>query len=542
MKQGDIRQKTAAVQPRADRKGQTAEWLFCLFPIAAAVLTLLYIRSASCDVVYSDYIRLVRSYLPDTLNPKKFFVADVLSRIPFTYLARWVNVTFFGYSLTFDRVLGVLGLLFSGIVLMRYTARMRLGALWALLLTAVLFSLNKWEMLLNGSGYAHFIAFGFFFWHYLVIERVYTGQEKPHDRTLLCVLPWIVTVGLAGPYCAVYTVSVVLAYLYMMFARRWTSSGIRNDVKNDRKNGIKNERRGRRKSRLHPENVLLQRNNLPQNRALLRWSACAVIPLLLYMLSDHFAVYEHAGAKDIGLMEAVTTQFSFFPKFLLNGLASMLVGGEELEALMRRPDAFLTARGVYLLGAFVAALYLLAIVLFVRLRLYKKTLFPAILLTAGMGNHAVVMLGRYIFLDADYAWASRYALQYQEGIIGILLIFALGVQCFRQRDIEPGAQAADENAGGILCSTLLIAASLLILAGNGYTTYRELKKAPYREENYEKIAQGALNWRQLDDEALAKLFEFRNGADRIREAMEILEDNHLNIFRGKRSIERKGLS
>ena len=51
-----------------------------------------YIKNATCDVVYSDYIRLVNSYLPDVCDPKKFFVADVLTRIPINYLARIINV------------------------------------------------------------------------------------------------------------------------------------------------------------------------------------------------------------------------------------------------------------------------------------------------------------------------------------------------------------------------------------------------------------------------------------------------------------------
>ena len=32
---------------------------------------------------------------------------------------------------------------------------------------------------------------------------------------------------------------------------------------------------------------------------------------------------------------------------------------------------------------------------------------------------------------------------------------------------------------------------IAILIGNGYTTYREIQKAPYREENFEKMAEMA---------------------------------------------------
>ena len=31
-------------------------------------------QNATCDVVYSDYIRLVNSYLPDVYDPDRFFV------------------------------------------------------------------------------------------------------------------------------------------------------------------------------------------------------------------------------------------------------------------------------------------------------------------------------------------------------------------------------------------------------------------------------------------------------------------------------------
>lgn len=463
-------------------------------PFLAALFVLLYIRGASCDVVYSDYIRLVNSYLPDALDPRSFLRADVLSRIPFTYLARWCNVTLFHYSLTFDRVLGVAGLLLMGVMLCRYLTRMGLGMGWSLLLVFLAFSLNKWEMLLNGSGYAHFIAFGLFFYQFLILERVYTGTPKGHDRQLLCVLPWIITLGVAGPYCAVYTVVLVLAYLFM-----W-GSGNRNVEK----------------------------------KYYARWLVCTILPLMLYMLSDHFAVYEHAGAKDIGLLEALTGEFPFFPKFLLNGLASTVLGGETIQALMEQ--GILTVNRVYLLGAVVALGYVFAIWLVLRLDLYQKTIFPLILLVSGMGNHGVVLLGRYIFLDETYAWTSRYALQYQAGILGMLLIFALALRELKGAGRHSSEHRARQTASGLggaasgMIHILVIFFSLVFLAGNCYTTYQEVKKMPYREQSYEAKAQAALLYQSLDDQTLADLFEYRKGADQIREAFSILEENHLNVF------------
>ena len=72
-------------------------------PILGMIFYLVYIRRSAIDMVYSDYIRLINSYLPDVWNPDKFFVADLLTRIPVNFLERGLNVMIFGYSVTVDR-------------------------------------------------------------------------------------------------------------------------------------------------------------------------------------------------------------------------------------------------------------------------------------------------------------------------------------------------------------------------------------------------------------------------------------------------------
>ena len=61
---------------------QKKQILYWLLPLMGTAFALWYVKSATADVVYSDYIRLVNSYLPDVWNPAKFFVPDVLTRIP----------------------------------------------------------------------------------------------------------------------------------------------------------------------------------------------------------------------------------------------------------------------------------------------------------------------------------------------------------------------------------------------------------------------------------------------------------------------------
>ena len=125
------------------------KYLYGLFPLLGTVFGLWYIFTATCDGIYTDYVRLVNSYLPDVWNPAKFFVPDVLTRIPVNYLGRILNVWLFGYNTMFDRVLGVLALGLSGLALGSYCSRRKVSLGWFGALMIVLFSLNKWEMLTN---------------------------------------------------------------------------------------------------------------------------------------------------------------------------------------------------------------------------------------------------------------------------------------------------------------------------------------------------------------------------------------------------------
>ena len=74
-----------------------------------------------------------------------------------------------------------------------------------------------------------------------------------------------------------------------------------------------------------------------------------------------------------------------------------------------------------------------------------------------------------------------------------------------------------------------------LLAGNGYTTIEEIKKAPLRKEACMRRAQIALDFENRTDEELAANFEYRTSRPEsgaaVRSALEILKKNKWNIFR-----------
>lgn len=472
--------------------------VFYGLPALCTVLLLWYIKAATCNIVYTDYIRLVNSYLPDVTNPAKFFVPDVLTRIPVHYLGRIVNVMFFDYSTTFDMVLGVLGLGLSGFVLADYCKKQNLGTGWYLLFVLVLFGLNKWEMLTNGTGWGHFLAFAGFYYHYIVFDRVLSGREKPGDRGKLLVLPSVITLGVAGPYCAVYSAVMILFYGGAAWAQ------------------VQEQKRdpGRRKNLADLHHVAGQ---------VRYWIFCCMsvlVPFLLYLWSNSYAVEDHAGAADLTLGEALSGFAGFFPRFLLKSLASMVVGGESITkwlASCAEAGKNMDSR-IYLMGAAVAAAYLLAWYLNWKYKLYKRTILPLMLMVAGMGNHGIVLISRFIFLDENYGMSSRYALQYQAGILGIVLTIGLLWGQIRT--------AAGKALAGAFC--------VILLAGHGYTNYVECTMAPHREASFERMAVIALQFEEVSDDVLRESFAYRpsrpDSGAKVRQALTVLKDNGWNVF------------
>ena len=68
------------------------------------------------------------------------------------------------------------------------------------------------------------------------------------------------------------------------------------------------------------------------------------------------------------------------------------------------------------------------------------------------------------------------------------------------------------------------------VVGNILSTKRELDIAKYRKENFEKIREIGLDFENVEDSTLKKVFQYHDGK-RTRKALTILKSKKLNIFR-----------
>ena len=490
-----------------------------------------YILSASVDIVYSDYIRLTNSYLGEPFSFYDLLTKDILTRIPVSFLFREINIAFFHYSITFDRFLGLFGLFLTSIPLLLFMAKRRIGIFFSVAILLIFYSLNKWEMLLNGSGYAHFLSFALFYlFFYLLSERVGKGSFL----LSLSVFPFLFLLT-GGPYAIAVYGATILSLFFLFLA------------------GKIRDKRG--------SLVLL---------------LSSFVSTFLYFLSNHYAVYEYAGAKSISLKEVLLTKMTFVLKFFGFGFSSLLFSGENLEEWLS--SGAVQGKQLFLLGGLILLFFLLMAFFFLKDLFFGEKdsnddcipgkekdksltgLFPALLLLHGLLSFALVFLSRYIFLRPEYAVQSRYALQYQSALLGALLLLYLKTARGQEAGVEKGREKAklegntekkrgverkpedrekDEKAGEkagarrALPQIISIGITLLFLGGTLYTAKTELLKAPYRRLHYETMLHSVNRIEDMDEEELERLYEYRHGKERILKAFSILKERKLNCFYGK---------
>lgn len=474
-----------SITDNGSAKRKTAYWMAV---VAGILFTLYYLYLAADDVVYSDYIRLINAYLPDVGNPDKFFVPDILTRVPITYLGRIINVGLFDYNTMFDMILGVLGMGLGAAVLAAYAMRERhISYLWFGASMILFFGLNKWEMLTNGTGWVCFLSISGFYWHYSILDRaVRTGHQNRRDRVLLLLLPTALTLLVAGPYCGSYSALLTLVYLVLMAI----------DFKKKKK----------------------------VNLLYAGYLAAVLIPLFFYLLSNSSAVYVHRGAVDAGLLETVISQPVFFIKFMLKAFASALVGMNQLNELAETgmPGEY---KYIYLLGLIMIGLYLYSLFLTWRYKTFQRTILPLLLVLNGGINHLLILSARWIFMKDTYGMSPRYAIQYQMGLIGILWTFAVVRSIIRERQAESAAIQSVQHTRLILTG----AAVILMLAGSLFTTWSELQIAPYRKAFLAVSREVGLHYETASDEDLNAYLQ--HDPDEVRKAMGILKESKLNIFK-----------
>ena len=444
------------------------KFLAFFMPIFGAIYLSAYIRSAMLDVVYTDYIRIINTYLKDPFSPKPYFSKDILTRLPITYFERMINVAFFKYSTMFDMALGVIFLSLMGIIIGIFMANKNLNLRYFILVMMLVFSLSQWEMITNGTGWVHFFTFFLFVLHFYILDS-YVHRETKVKLCLNIILPVFTILFAAGSYSLAYGLTLIIVYVLYAIKKK--------------------------------------------NKITFTLAIPVILSLTAFMYSYANSYTEHAGATTASLSIVFSRNPVYFVLFSLNTFASDIIS----IGIVERYEISIIITSI--IGAAVIFFYLYALYLNFKYKIYESTAFPMLMLVSGLFSHAMVILTRWIFLNHLYAMSSRYALQFGAGLIGVILTFGY-VKIHINRE---------KQSMSLLAKVAVSLFVLFVFLGNISTAGNEIRMAKYRLESFEVKMEVAKNFENESDETLKKVLQYHN-PKKTREALGIIKSKKLNIF------------
>ena len=554
-----------------------------LLSLLGIAFLIYYIFRASKDVVASDYIRVINTYVKDVNDLHLLFSWEGISRMPFTFLARFINVKCFNFSVFFDRILGTIGLFILNIVVVYYelnnlkTKVIKVVA--SLITTYISFSLISWEMILNGTGYVHIIAVGlialtfYFYSKFVSIELDgNVGENACGALTITLLLTIITSLLFAGPYAVSYLCTIILFTLILLIY------GIINKKINARYAIVEFGNKPVVKTKiLSYGNLWIGKRYYPcgeNDKYIVKYYPSVllivipVICLLLFFKSNNTGeALIPVGFKDISLLELLKTNPLFPLKFLLKSLASSIIGVETFNYALN--FGTISEKMIYFIGFIYLVVIIYSIVLLFKMLVRAKDdlvgasyaspsrlasyTFILLFLVSGIANYALVFLARYKFVEDSYGMSSRYGIQYMFLTVAVLFILFRNLDDFVAHKVlgdnvnqvdsddigaklcEPTAIDANScnavNARNIIMTIVTLTSIGFILLGHLTTNTDEIFKSDYRKIIYGILEDKAKQYKTLSDEDLENSFEFHRGPEQIREALSTLEEQHLNIFK-----------
>lgn len=394
----------------------------------------------------------------------KMLSPDILTRIPLSYLFRLINCRFFHFNTQFDMVIGLVGIFFASNIIFLFLYKYDFSVIFSCVIMIVCYSLSKWEMITNGTGNVHFWAIAAILVTFYFVDKYFMLNKEmiyQRHRYLLYILPSCITLVVAGDYCVPFLGTLFILYSFLF-------------IKGFHKYGFY---------------LIL----------------FVVLPFGLYVLSRSFAVYEISGTSQLSLIEILKIKPFFIVIFLIKSLASTLVSENLFHQINVRYSEIVT-------GAAMLMIYITGVYSYVHYKLYKKSILPILLILYSFISYLLIFQARWIFNNTNYGMSSRYQLQYQLGVIGVVLVIGLYHKYINRK------------------SVLTIVIVLVIVLSNVAASLNEWRISPWRKDYSQKLISMAYNIEMVTDEDLEREFQYGN-ADKIREAFQILKDNRLNIFR-----------
>ena len=173
----------------------------------------------------------------------------------------------------------------------------------------------------------------------------------------------------------------------------------------------------------------------------------------------------------------------------------------------------------YITGIITCILYIFALFLYIKRKLYKKTYIPLFFIIYCFLNIGIIYVTRAYSFDLYYLTASRYTCETTFGLTGMLWIFGSLFAEKKKKLLNP-----------VIIEKIAICISIcIIVSGLLASSYFERKIGYYRGKNFEKLSKNIGKIDTLSDAELE--ISTQAPACNVRAGVLILKQHNLGIFK-----------
>lgn len=465
-------------QRTQEKMSLRAKGLLCLSFLIPFALVFIYTWDTATDVPGSDNMYLIKggfieSYLQGTLTFNELWRPLNVSRMLGYNLLQIANIELFSMNSKNLALLIPFFMLASAVLVYREYRKsleaehsLEFIAGTFLAITFVVFNITQWEGLLADSDLVYQSSMPFFIASFIGIELFLLRGKWKFLPVILILIPLALLVFNGKLYVSFIPalVSILLCY--------W----------------------------------LIYRFHLMKDfwlRALLTGFFIAAITLL-YSFGFNFKSNVSYDAA------VIFTNPIEVGKFLLASVASSVVGVDVFFS-----STYISFNTILVIGLIIVLLYLLALALFFRSRMYESTYLPLFLIMQTFSYMGFMMIGRFE-LGHDSGMASRYTCVSIFGIAAMAWIFIFVLS----RQKKPKA----------LLKGIIITGIIIIYSGLLLTTFVVWHIQPMRKAHMAQLHDIALRIETASPEELSKFLET---PEKVRESMLILRKYKLNVYRIK---------
>ena len=251
-----------------------------------------------------------------------------------------------------------------------------------------------------------------------------------------------------------------------------------------------------------------------------KWKKCIQNLIIIFFLGAGLIIFFWGLESNSGSGATKSFFDILLDGTLIKGIFLMLgssVVHIESNVVSQHPNILLY------IGVILFLVYVLAIVLFFRLQIYKKTYMPLMLMAYTACIILVIVYGRSTMFGVEYVRSSRYVCETTLGLAGICWIFLYQIQYMMDHRKE-------KNYLSMVKTVACICGLVLIMGSIGYSYKVEKGIAPFRKVYQENLIELMKSGEELTDEQCAN---FQADTHLVNQGIAIMRKYNLGVFREK---------